>query len=97
MESNDSPEIRDRGVTSDIPGLPSGFKVNVKALYKSNHYYYVIDRMLKSIIANENSNSPSLYITSFSFSVHGCLFENFVFDICICFVISPEGRHQLTN
>ena len=24
MESNDSPEIRDRGETSDIPGLPSG-------------------------------------------------------------------------
>ena len=24
VESNDSPEIRDRGETSDIPGLPSG-------------------------------------------------------------------------
>ena len=24
MESNDSPEIADRGETSDIPGLPSG-------------------------------------------------------------------------
>ena len=24
MESNDSPEIKDRGKTSDIPGLPSG-------------------------------------------------------------------------
>ena len=24
MESNDSPEIPDRGETSDIPGLPSG-------------------------------------------------------------------------
>ena len=24
MESNDSPEISDRGKTSDIPGLPSG-------------------------------------------------------------------------
>ena len=24
MESNDSPEIPDKGVTSDIPGLPSG-------------------------------------------------------------------------
>ncbi len=24
MESNDSPEIPDRGKTSDIPGLPSG-------------------------------------------------------------------------
>ena len=27
MESNDSPEIPDRGKTSDIPGLPSGAKV----------------------------------------------------------------------
>ena len=26
MESNDSPEIPDRGETSDIPGLPSGGK-----------------------------------------------------------------------
>ena len=26
MESNDSPEIPDRGETSDIPGLPSGDK-----------------------------------------------------------------------
>ena len=26
MESNDSPEIADRGETSDIPGLPSGMK-----------------------------------------------------------------------
>ena len=25
VESNDSPEIPDRGETSDIPGLPSGF------------------------------------------------------------------------
>ena len=24
VESNDSPEIQDRGETSDIPGLPSG-------------------------------------------------------------------------
>ena len=31
MESNDSPEIPDRGETSDIPGLPSGVgKVNTK-------------------------------------------------------------------
>ena len=26
VESNDSPEIPDRGETSDIPGLPSGEK-----------------------------------------------------------------------
>ena len=28
VESNDSPEIPDRGKTSDIPGLPSGVKGN---------------------------------------------------------------------
>ena len=28
MESNDSPEIPDRGETSDIPGLPSGEMVS---------------------------------------------------------------------
>ena len=27
MESNDSPEIPDRGETSDIPGLPSGAEI----------------------------------------------------------------------
>ena len=30
MESNDSPEIPDRGETSDIPGLPSGGKNDTK-------------------------------------------------------------------
>ena len=36
MESNDSPEIPDRGETSDIPGLPSGavFKVKVTTMVK---------------------------------------------------------------
>ena len=28
MESNDSPEIPDRGETSDIPGLPSGDNIS---------------------------------------------------------------------
>ena len=36
MESNDSPEIPDRGETSDIPGLPSG--VNMRRL----NLYYVL-------------------------------------------------------
>ena len=30
MESNDSPEIPDRGETSDIPGLPSGDTASTK-------------------------------------------------------------------
>ena len=32
MESNDSPEIPDRGKTSDIPGLPSGDLVNTNTI-----------------------------------------------------------------
>ena len=32
MESNDSPEIPDRGETSDIPSLPSGEKKRKKAV-----------------------------------------------------------------
>ena len=28
VESNDSPEIPDRGETSDIPGLPSGVRLH---------------------------------------------------------------------
>ena len=33
MESNDSPEIPDRGETSDIPGLPSGDLGHEKSEY----------------------------------------------------------------
>ena len=32
MKSNDSPEIPDRGETSDIPGLPSGGVCSVRML-----------------------------------------------------------------
>ena len=32
MESNDSPEIPDRGETSDIPGLPSGVQIKTHLL-----------------------------------------------------------------
>ena len=35
MESNDSPEIPDRGETSDIPGLPSGDKSQYTSLSDS--------------------------------------------------------------
>ena len=36
MESNDSPEIPDRGETSDIPGLPSeALKTTIKFLHKT--------------------------------------------------------------
>ena len=33
MESNDSPEIPDRGETSDIPGLPSGVLDKLQDLF----------------------------------------------------------------
>ena len=32
VESNDSPEIPDRGETSDIPGLPSGVVTNKSSI-----------------------------------------------------------------
>ena len=32
MESNDSPEILDKGETSDIPGLPSGATILISVL-----------------------------------------------------------------
>ena len=34
VESNDSPEIPDRGETSDIPGLPSGVPLGERSLMK---------------------------------------------------------------
>ena len=38
MESNDSPEIQDRGETSDIPGFPSGgCLANAKKPQKNNN------------------------------------------------------------
>ena len=38
VESNDSPEIPDRGETSDIPGLPSGrlFRAETKTSITDN-------------------------------------------------------------
>ena len=36
VESNDSPEIPDRGETSDIPGLPSGAREKKKQLLRLN-------------------------------------------------------------
>ena len=48
MESNDSPEIPDRGKTSDIPGLPSGDKTMEIQTYihafinRKLHNYYIL-------------------------------------------------------
>ena len=38
MESNDSPEIPDRGETSDIPGLPSGYEEKRRVSYIAFNY-----------------------------------------------------------
>ena len=47
MESNDSPEIPDRGETSDIPGLPSGVVcgviLQVKVLLQVYAHFVVLD------------------------------------------------------
>ena len=43
MESNDSPEILDRGETSDIPGLPSG--VETQTLHKDCVTYRIISNV----------------------------------------------------
>ena len=45
MESNDSPEIPDRGETSDIPGLPSGGNTRtLRAARKLKELTHEMDR-----------------------------------------------------
>ena len=36
VESNDSPEIPDRGETSDIPGLPSGSTLETQSMCRES-------------------------------------------------------------
>ncbi len=43
MEPNDSPEIPDRGETSDIPGLPSGVSITTRVLCIQVHAYYLYE------------------------------------------------------
>ena len=54
MESNDSPEIPDRGETSDIPGLPSGDVT--KAVEKQNGRQKVtsVHRLALAILRSED-------------------------------------------
>ena len=45
VESNDSPEIQDRGETSDIPSLPSGLKNTV---HNNLCTHFFTNRVIKS-------------------------------------------------
>ena len=45
MESNDSPEIPDRGETLDIPGLPSG----VTPVFAVMHLYDILEFFIASV------------------------------------------------
>ena len=49
MESNDSPEIPDRGETSDIPGLPSGTMLREKAGDNDNHIMMRHDLIARTV------------------------------------------------
>ena len=74
MESNDSPEIPDRGETSDIPGLPSGahkwnftFKNNLKSLSdlcKKAWYKQIHDKNVHGKKVNINHNTQGLFFSA---------------------------------
>ena len=50
MESNDSPEIPDRGETSDIPGLPSGAGLKETFIKR-----YIAERSIRAERQEEHS------------------------------------------
>ena len=53
MESNDSPEIPDRGETSDIPGLPSGVKLRKeKRRERMGKTYTDLNKVCKPILSH---------------------------------------------
>ena len=54
MESNDSPEIPDRGETSDIPGLPSG--INDKENHKDERVVVVIMSPTSHCVNNKENS-----------------------------------------
>ena len=66
MESNDSPEIPDRGETSDIPGLPSGAMDDDGNFEATDNYSYNPDSFRKCckqritiLVRNEAIVSPT--------------------------------------
>ena len=49
VESNDSPEIPDRGETSDIPSLPSGVKQKTQSqLFSLSNLYFIVIILYKA-------------------------------------------------
>ena len=52
MESNDSPEIPDRGETSDIPGLPLGVVLTSSAMWM----FDVIKNMMSSAVPEKKKS-----------------------------------------
>ena len=55
MESNDSPEIQDRGETSDIPGLLLGV---VSGVYTDVHVLMLINHQLSIDPINPSTPPP---------------------------------------
>ena len=56
MESNDSPEIPDRGETSDIPGLPSGV---ISGLRETFIQRYIVKRIDKAEIGHKERSEKA--------------------------------------
>ena len=54
MESNDSPEIPDRGETSDIPSLPSGAGLRETFIQK-----YIVEKTFKAEIRPEEQREKA--------------------------------------
>ena len=70
MESNDSPEIPDRGETSDIPGLPSGV-VSIENML-----------LLSTVAFNQSSSLGMKKITLIVSNIYNCNFYSHQFMHC---------------
>ena len=73
VESNDSPEIPDRGETLDIPGLPSGFEREREKERDANintSYYFT------SRGSNDSTTMTSYHILSPNKNLVACISSN---------------------
>ena len=74
VESNDSPEIPDRGETSDIPGLPSGVSDTKKTLGRIKNslrfirYLVVSGFVMSGFDCNPRLCQPAILIHIFTFT-----------------------------
>ena len=61
MESNDSPEIPDRGETTDIPGLPSGGQPQgiISGLKETFIKRYIVERASRAEIRPEEQTEKT--------------------------------------